>query len=103
MHNALRKIRHKQGLTQAEMADLLGVSRSCVAKWETGVREADIFTIRKYNELFNCKEEIVAAFKKMKNDKFYSLNISIFNDNGKAQILRLYNELKKNPKYLKNS
>ena len=82
MHNILRKIRRDQGLTQAEIAKMLGVSRSCVANWETGVREADILIIRKYNELFGYKEEILDVFRKIKfpTDDFFPPR-SIDNDN----------------------
>lgn len=102
MHNILRKIRRDQGLTQAEIAKMLGVSRSCVANWETGVREADILIIRKYNELFGYKEEILDVFRKIKDESDCSLNITIFNTQGRAEIMKKYTELKNNPKYLKN-
>ena len=42
MHNTLRKIRIDNGITQKEMAEILGVSRSCIANWESGIRKADI-------------------------------------------------------------
>jgi len=35
---ALRAIRKEKGLTQAEMAEELGVQRLAIARWETGTR-----------------------------------------------------------------
>ena len=101
MHNTLKKIRRDQDLTQSELADMIGVSRSCVANWEAGLRKPDIFIIRKYNELFGYKEEISEAFKKISEANLYSLDLTIFNDEGKTELLKKYIELKKNPKYLK--
>ncbi|MBI4638804.1 MAG: helix-turn-helix domain-containing protein [Candidatus Rokubacteria bacterium] len=34
----LKRIRFALGLTQAQLADLLGVRRVTVARWETGIR-----------------------------------------------------------------
>lgn len=37
---AIKKLREKQQLTQAELAELLGVSDRTVSKWETGVSQS---------------------------------------------------------------
>ena len=39
---AIKKLREKQQLTQAELAELLGVSDRTVSKWETGRGFPDI-------------------------------------------------------------
>ena len=103
MHNTLRKIRIDNGITQKEMAKMLGVSRSCVANWELGIREADISIIKKYNELFGHKMDISKTFVKSKCEKMYSLDISMLNSYGISEIMKHYNEIINNPKYLKNS
>ena len=103
MHNTLRKIRLDNGITQKEMAKMLGVSRSCVANWEIGIREADISIIKKYNELFGHKMDISKTFVKSKCEKMYSLDISMLNNRGLTQILNYYNEIINDPKNLKNS
>lgn len=103
MHITLRKIRQDHGITQKEMADMLGVSRSCVANWEAGTRHADITIIKKYNELFGHKADIISAFTRYKCNNLRSLDISMLNDDGVKEIYKYYREIIKNPQYLKNT
>lgn len=39
MIHPLKRYREQEGLTQHELGDLLGVSRTAVARWETGRRK----------------------------------------------------------------
>ena len=43
----LRIARQSQGLTQQQLAELIGVSRSTVAMWETGEHQPDLDTVSK--------------------------------------------------------
>ena len=103
MNKTLKKIRKDNDLTQKELADMLGVSRSCVANWEAGTREADISILKKYNELFGYKIEMAKAFAATKCELLQYLDISMLNDAGITEIKKIYSEVIKNPKYLKNS
>ena len=103
MHKTLRKIRLDNDMTQKEIADMIGVSRSCVANWEAGTREADISIIKKYNDLFGHKIDIAKAFARSKCEKSQYLDISMFNDAGVNEIKKHYHEIILNPKYLKNT
>lgn len=103
MNKTLRKIRIDNDMTQKEMADMLGVSRSCVANWEAGTREADISTIKRYNELFGHKIDIAKAFARSKCEKSLYLDISMLNDIGVNEIKKFYHKITSNPKYLKNT
>ena len=103
MHKLLKKIRKDNDLTQEEMAKMIGVSRSCIANWESGIREADISIIKKYNELFGYKNDIAQAFTRLKCERQYCLDITMLNPEGTMKIIKYYNELINNPKYLKNS
>lgn len=38
--NNLRLIRKEKGLTQEQFAEMLGVSRQAVSKWESGVSQS---------------------------------------------------------------
>ena len=39
--NIFKRLRNSCGLTQAEMAEKLGISRSTIGMYETGAREPD--------------------------------------------------------------
>lgn len=47
------EIRKRQGLTQAELAKLMGISRSALSLYEIEKREPDIETLNKFASLFN--------------------------------------------------
>lgn len=49
----LRFLRKREKLTQQEMADKLGVSRSTIAMYENGSREPDFETLEAIADLFN--------------------------------------------------
>lgn len=103
MHTILKKIRKEKGLTQKEVANMLGVSRSCVANWELGIREPDLSIIKLYNDNFGYKTDFCKVFEKSKNEKMYTLDISMLNSDGLTKMMNYYTEIINNPKYLKNS
>lgn len=47
----LRRARERQGLTQAKVAEALGVERSTYTRWESGLREPDIDTIHRVADI----------------------------------------------------
>lgn len=60
----ISEFRKKRGLTQNDLAILLGVKRSCVAKWETGVNFPSVPLLIKLSEIFNCTiDELVKGEK----------------------------------------
>ena len=48
----LKELRQSKALTQATLAELIGVSQQTIWKWESGINEPDIPTILKIAELF---------------------------------------------------
>ena len=46
--------RLKSGLTQKMVAKTLGTSRVTISRWESGVNEPDLDTIRKLSRLYGC-------------------------------------------------
>ena len=52
--NMFHKCRKKAGYTQEQVANLLGVDRSTVAKWETGIALPRADTLIKLATLFDC-------------------------------------------------
>ena len=67
----LRKFLH---YTQAQLADLLNVSRSTVAMWETSSQKPDYDTLNKLSMIFNVPEDFImnsGIFKNWDNIKKY--------------------------------
>lgn len=48
------KIRSERGFSQSQVAELVGVDRSTVAKWETGQAYPRVEILIKLSEIFNC-------------------------------------------------
>jgi len=55
----LVRLREKNKMKREDLAKLLGVSYSTVAKYEQGVREPDIETIKKISEIFDVTESFL--------------------------------------------
>ena len=53
----LKKERLKNGLTQAQVAERLGVSQAQYARWESGGRNPKYETIKKLADVFNTTTE----------------------------------------------
>ncbi len=51
--NIFKRLRSSSGLTQVEMAEKLGISRSTIGMYETGAREPDFETLEKIADFFN--------------------------------------------------
>lgn len=51
--NKLRLLRNQKGLSQQKLANLLHVSQQSVYKYENGLAEPDIRTLRQLSELFD--------------------------------------------------
>ena len=49
----LRDLRVQNGMSQDELAEKLHVARQTVSKWEQGVNEPDIYTLKQYAAIFN--------------------------------------------------
>ena len=51
--NIFKRLRNSCGLTQVEMAEKIGISRSTIGMYETGAREPDFETLEKIADFFN--------------------------------------------------
>lgn len=68
----LKELRKKQGLTQQELADKLGLSRSAIAKYEIGEREPNFETAELIADFFNCNLDSLISQKQI-TDYFVTL------------------------------
>lgn len=53
----IKKYRKANNLTQAQLAQIIGVSRTTISAWENNQTEADFNTLRKLKEYFNISYE----------------------------------------------
>ena len=53
-HQNLKFLREKSGMTQEELAEQLGITRQSVSKWELGINEPDLPTIRALCKILGC-------------------------------------------------
>lgn len=51
--NIFKRLRMSSGLTQAEFAEKIGISRSTIGMYETGAREPDFETLEAIADFFN--------------------------------------------------
>lgn len=61
MKDKLKKLRQEKGMTQAQLAEALFVSRSTVAKWENGLGLPNPESMAALEQLFNINAEDVAT------------------------------------------
>ena len=57
MGNNMRAERARRGLTQAELADALGVVAMSVVRWESGASEPDTRNLIRMSRLYGCTPE----------------------------------------------
>ena len=64
MSETIKSIRAKSGLTQAEFAERLGVSKSTVSAWEVGTRRPGLDKIIKISSVFGVPVQKILGVKK---------------------------------------
>ena len=67
--NIFKRLRTSSKLTQAEMAEKLGISRSTIGMYETGAREPDFETLEKIADFFNVSTDYLLGNTDIKNQK----------------------------------
>jgi transcriptional regulator with XRE-family HTH domain len=60
---AIQDYREKSGMTQQELADVLGVTQGAVANWENGIRKPDIFMLKKIADALHCTADDLLTTK----------------------------------------
>lgn len=50
----IKKMRLKRGLTQKQLAELLGVNQSHISRWEAGTYQPSATTLKKMADVLNC-------------------------------------------------
>lgn len=60
----LRRVRTEQGLTQAQLADLLHVSHQSISKWEIGIASPQVIWVYRLADVLEVKPEDLLKFAK---------------------------------------
>jgi transcriptional regulator with XRE-family HTH domain len=68
-HQNLKRLREKAGLTQEELAEELGITRQSVSKWELGINEPDLPTVRALCRILNCTYDELLDEEKVAKQK----------------------------------
>ena len=51
----IKEMRIKRGLTQKQLAELLGVKQSNISRWEAGTFQPNATTLKKMADALNCR------------------------------------------------
>ena len=126
----IKRLRKEYRLSQKELAELLGVTRSVVSGWENGKRLPSVEQYCILAQAFRVEIEYLVGMIdekiRMNDDDTYEhivenvkkdiekrdftaeellengiIDINMFNDSGKAMIIDLYKLMRKTDKYLK--
>ncbi len=88
-------LRKRAGLTQAELAKKIGVSRSTIGNYEKGIREPDFETLEKIADFFNV--ELNFLLGKSGNDtelymEYYNAALKVEKEKEFLEMFRKLNE-----------
>ena len=62
----LRELRVQSGMSQDDLAEKLHVARQTISKWEQGVNEPDIYTLKQYSTIFGVSiDELVGEVEQV--------------------------------------
>ncbi|BAL82008.1 putative Xre family transcriptional regulator [Selenomonas ruminantium subsp. lactilytica TAM6421] len=65
--NRIRELRKTQKLSQQDLATKIGVDRSTIAKWETGINNPRTNKLRQLADILSCPLEALLPESKTKH------------------------------------
>lgn len=75
----IKRYRMAKNLTQEDLATILNVTRQTISKWEQGINEPDISTLKRLSEVFEISlDELVGEEKPNRRDDFLCV-VKFFN------------------------
>ena len=86
----LSKLRKEKNYTQEQLAELLGVSRQAVSKWESGTAYPETTTLIEIGKLFDCSMDYL--LKEEITEKTATQDVSLY-----ERIKRTYEKLISEP------
>ena len=71
----LKHLRKSKNLTQEHFAEIIGVSRTAVAKWENGYAEPTLQNIVRISEMFDISSDYLLGISVVHKDIFADLSV----------------------------
>lgn len=69
MGNNIRAERARHGMSQRELADIVGVVQMSIVRWESGASEPSVRHLFKMAQLFGCTPEYLLDMVSMPNER----------------------------------
>ncbi len=99
----LQQLRRESGYSQVDIANKIGVSRSCIANWEHGYRIPDCFTVKQLCRIYKVPVDFVYGTSNHKYNvkipDYFEIDFTRLNDNGMIMLYDYYKYLAGNEKY----
>lgn len=93
--NVFKELRISNGMTQTEIAEKLGISRSTIGMYETGAREPDFETLEKIADFFHVNVDYLLGRISQTASPSENGNQYYLNDDARDMAQFLF----KNPEY----
>lgn len=101
MGTKIKDLRENAGMTQTELADKLGLSKSVISAYEKGIRNPSFKILPLLAQTFNVTELYFFEKGEWKNQPI-TIDISDLNTDQQRIVISLVNEFKESNKQSKN-
>lgn len=93
----LKELRTKSNVTQLQIAEFLGVSRSTYTRYEIGEREPNVYMLKKIAAFFKISIDVLLQNNSEDDslDSQIMYSVSDLNDDDKINLIRYIDYMKK--------
>ena len=88
----LKNLRLSANLTQEQFAEIIGVSRTAVAKWENGYAEPTLQNIVRISEIFDVGTDYLLGVKRKREPDVFNMS-----DSAICALNKFIDEIKNSP------
>ena len=79
--NNLRKLRKEKGLTLIELAEMIHINKSSIARYETGISTMDADVIKTFTDFYKVSADYLLGNEEEK-ENLTNVDIAFFNQHG---------------------
>lgn len=99
----VKSLRKEAGMTQSELAQMLMVSRTCIANWEGGARTPDCNSVMRMSKFFKVPVDYIYGISdrryNVRMPRDLDMDLTLLNGDGIAMLCDYYKYLVGNDKY----